>query len=200
MDNNNNAVTHSAVLESEAFAVAAAEYATLESVANTSFASRAILAIDKCLSRVFSIIAFTALGLLAVSMFVQVILRYVFNNPFLGIEETSILLGVWVYFIGMALSIRRRESIHGGIVTLVISNLTAIRIIRLIGTVVCLCAVVIFGSMALDYVLFVAKVGKLSLYLGWPKALWPLSLALGFGGAIVYFVFQLYAEFRALRK
>ncbi|MDN3684974.1 hypothetical protein QW180_20945 [Vibrio sinaloensis] len=35
---------------------------------------------------------------LSLLMFFQVILRYVFDSPFTGIEEVALLLGVWVYF------------------------------------------------------------------------------------------------------
>ncbi|WP_315983308.1 TRAP transporter small permease [Aliamphritea spongicola] len=133
-------------------------------------------------------------------MFTQVILRYVFNNPFLGIEETSILLGVWIYFVGMALSVRRRESIHGGILTLVTRNATVIRAVRLTGSVICLAAVFIFGWMAIEYVLFAFKVGKLSLYLGWPKSIWSLSMATGFCAAFIYFMFQVHAEYLDLKN
>ena len=37
---------------------------------------------------------------LAGLMVVQVILRYVFVAPFLGFEEVTVLLGLWIYFLG----------------------------------------------------------------------------------------------------
>lgn len=60
--------------------------------------------------------------LLAVLMFIQVVLRYGFNSPFVGIEEMALLFGAWIYFPGMAYVSRQGEHIHGGILTLVVNS------------------------------------------------------------------------------
>ena len=37
---------------------------------------------------------------LAFLMVTEIVLRYWLETPFLGIEETSVLLGLWLYFLG----------------------------------------------------------------------------------------------------
>ena len=82
---------------------------------------------------------------LAFLMFAQVIMRYVLESPFTGIEEASILLAVWIYFLGMGYATREREHIHGGIVSLVVKDPFKVKIIRFFGSITCMIAAIIFA-------------------------------------------------------
>ena len=132
-----------------------------------------------------------AFGLcLAGIMFAQVILRYVFASPFVGIEELSLLFGAWFYFLGLTYVTRNGEHIHGGILTMVTKSGNAIRIVRLLMTVLSIAACAVFGFYAIKYALFEIQTGRLSSYMRWPKGWWSASLIVGFTGMIVYLVLQ----------
>ena len=151
---------------------------------------RLLIAVEAVFERIFYffIIAF---GLcLAALMFTQVVLRYVFASPFVGIEELSLLFGAWFYFLGIAYVTRNGEHIHGGILTMVVANRNTIRSVRLAMTVLGIAACVLFGYFAINYALFEIQTGRLSSYMRWPKGWWSASLIIGFIGTALYMVLQ----------
>ncbi|WP_109314523.1 TRAP transporter small permease [Pseudovibrio ascidiaceicola] len=127
---------------------------------------------------------------LATIMFVQVLLRYVFALPFVGIEELALLMGAWFYFLGLAYVTRNGEHIHGGIVTLLIKSPTKIQSIRLLMTLVSIAACLVFGYYAGKYAFFEIERGRASSYMRWPKGLWSASMIIGFAGTIIYLALQ----------
>ncbi|MDX2370059.1 MAG: TRAP transporter small permease [Colwellia sp.] len=144
-----------------------------------------------------AIMIFSGLGL-AILMFAQVIMRYVLESPFAGIEEAAILMAVWVYFLGMGYATKERAHIHGGIVSLVVSDPFKIEMLRFIVSIICTIAACIFGYYATKYGLFVIEKGRMSLYLQWPKGLWSGSMIFGFAMMIFYFLLQTVKDYRAM--
>ncbi|PKH03334.1 TRAP transporter small permease [Psychromonas sp. MB-3u-54] len=140
---------------------------------------------------------FTSLGL-SILIFAQVVMRYVLESPFAGTEEAAILLAIWTYFLGMGYATKHREHIHGGIVSLVVSDPFKIQMIRFIGSVICSIAACVFGYYASKYGLFVIEMGRKSLYLQWPKGLWSASMIFGFVMMAGYFLLQTVADFSAM--
>lgn len=114
-------------------------------------------------------------------MFLQVVLRYVFASPFVGIEELSLLFGAWFYFLGIAYVTRKDEHIHGGILTMMVTRPNAVRTVRLAITVLGAAAGAVFAWYAIRYGLFELETGRRSSYMRWPKAWWSASLLVGFG-------------------
>lgn len=144
-----------------------------------------------------AIMIFSGLGL-AILMFAQVIMRYVLESPFAGIEEAAILMAVWVYFLGMGYATKERAHIHGGIVSLVVSDPFKIEMLRFIVSIICTIAACIFGYYATKYGLFVIEKGRMSLYLQWPKGLWSGSMIFGFAMMIFYFLLQTVKDYHAM--
>ncbi len=160
--------------------------------------SRRLISVESVLERIlyFFIIAF---GLcLAALMFTQVVLRYVFASPFVGIEELSLLFGAWFYFLGIAYVTRNGEHIHGGILTMVVKNRNVIRGVRLAMTVLGISACAVFGYFAIRYALFEIQTGRLSSYMRWPKGWWSGSLIFGFVATGIYMVLQAANQFADL--
>lgn len=81
-----------------------------------------LIRFEQLLNKLFRSLMMLACLLLAGLMFAQVMMRYVLDIPFSGIEEVSILLAVWIYFLGMGYATREREHIHGGIVSLLVKD------------------------------------------------------------------------------
>ena len=132
--------------------------------------------------------------LLAILMFVQVVLRYGFNSPFVGIEEMALLFGAWIYFPSMAYVTRQGEHIHGGILTLIVTSPLAIQRTRFVMTLLSIVACAIFGYFAIKYAWFEIEKGRLSSYLRWPKGIWSVSLIIGFVGTFVALLMQAYNQ------
>ncbi|WP_432473059.1 TRAP transporter small permease [Amphritea sp. HPY] len=159
-----------------------------------------LIRFERLLNWIFrSMMLLAGLGL-AFLMFAQVIMRYVLESPFTGIEEVSILLAVWIYFLGMGYATREREHIHGGIVSLVVKDPYKVSIIRFAGSITCMIAACIFGYFACKYALKEIDRGRLSVNLRWPRGLWSASMIVGFAMMVGYFLLETINEFRDLRK
>ena len=137
---------------------------------------------------------------LAFLMFSQVIMRYVLESPFTGIEEASILLAVWIYFLGMGYATREREHIHGGIVSLIVKDPYKVSIIRFIGSITCMLAAIVFGYFACKYAFKEIDRGRVSVNLRWPRGIWSSSMIIGFAMMVGYFLLETINEFRDLRR
>ena len=131
---------------------------------------------------------------LAALMFAQVLLRYVFASPLVGIEELSLLFGAWFYLLGIAYVTRQGEHIHGGILTMVLRGPDAVRCVRLVMTVLAAAACLVFGYYATRYALFEIGTGRLSPYMRWPKAWWSASLVFGFAATAFYLALQAFGQ------
>ncbi len=137
---------------------------------------------------------------LATLMFAQVLLRYVFNSPFVGIEEIALLFGVWSYFLGIVHVTRNGEHIHGGILALVVKNPQTIRKVRLAMSLIAIASVAVFAWYAISYALFEIEKGRLSSYMRWPRWLWSSSLIAAFAGMVFYLVLQVLAQAADLKR
>ncbi|WP_315980730.1 TRAP transporter small permease subunit [Aliamphritea spongicola] len=137
--------------------------------------------------------------MLAVLMFAQVIMRYVLESPFTGIEEASILLAVWVYFLGMGYATRQHDHIHGGILSLVVKDPYKTQLFRLFGSLICMLAACVFGYFACKYALKEIDRGRLSINLRWPRGIWSASMIVGFAMMVGYFLLNAIGQIRQLR-
>ena len=136
---------------------------------------------------------------LAFLMVTQIVLRYGLEKPFLGIEETSVLLGLWLYFLGAAYVTREEDHIRGGVASLVIKNPTTLGWVRLVGTVLCIAATCLFTYYAYKYAAFTMKIGRKSSYLSWPSILWVSSMLFGFVMMVFYFCLQALRQWQAIK-
>ncbi|GGK71311.1 TRAP transporter small permease [Amphritea balenae] len=157
-----------------------------------------LIRFERLLNWVFRIMMVLAGMGLALLTFSQVIMRYVLESPFTGIEEASILLAVWVYFLGMGYATREREHIHGGIVSLVVKDPYKVGVIRFIGSVTCMLAAILFGYFACKYALKEIDKGRVSVNLRWPRGIWSASMIVGFAMMVGYFMLETINEFRDL--
>jgi len=151
----------------------------------------------------YKILMFAAGFGLAGLMFAQVIMRYFLDSPFAGIEELAVLLGVWVYFLGMGYATLTREHIQGGIVSLLVKDQWKLKLVELAALLVSLVAALIFGYFACKYAFFVIEKGRSSIYLRWPRGLWSSSMIIGFTMMSVCFLIQImqaWLELRALGR
>lgn len=137
---------------------------------------------------------------LATLMVVQTLIRYWFETPFLGIEETAVLLGLWLYFLGSSYATRIDAHIKGGVAGLFIKNPRILTAVKLGGTLVCLAISILFVAYAGAYLLSVWESGRRSTYLGWPTIIWVVSMVVGFVLMSSYLALQALNELSTLRS
>lgn len=159
-----------------------------------------LIRFELVLNKIFRALMMLTCISLACLMFAQTLMRYGMDSSFGGFEEASILLAVWVYFLGMGYATREREHIRGGIVSLLVKNPHKIAYIRFIGTVICMIAACIFGYFAYKYAINEVIKGRVSTSLRWPRGIWSASMIVGFAMMIGYFLLEAINEFRGLRK
>ncbi|WP_375056182.1 TRAP transporter small permease [Zobellella sp. DQSA1] len=80
----------------------------------------------------FSTLAFSIL------IFIQVFIRYFLDIPLYGVEEISVYLAVWLYFIGAGYGIYRGNHISAGVMDIVLSSPRARAITSLLVSVISL--------------------------------------------------------------
>ena len=156
--------------------------------------------LEQGFSWVIKSLMFAAGLLLALLMFAQVVMRYVLESPFTGIEEASILLAVWVYFLGMGYATRQQEHIHGGILSLVVKDPYKTQCFKLFGSLVCMLAACVFGYFAIKYSLKEIDRGRLSINLRWPRGFWSASMIAGFAMMVLYFAVYAVTQWLELRR
>lgn len=155
---------------------------------------RGLNAVDERLAAGLRWIMFLSLLALSLTMVAQVLMRYVLEWPFLGIEEMAPLLALWCYFAGMIYSTRHRTHIEGGVLTLVTSNPRIIGVARAVGTLAALVALCVFFYYAYAIVEFNFNINRKSAYLRWPRYLWDISFLGGMAGMVFYLLIQLWFE------
>lgn len=81
----------------------------------------------------------------------QVIMRYVFNIPIMGIEELAVLLGFWLYFTGSSAGARYRTQIKADLLNVLVSNQRTLFVIKAIAAFITVCLAGIFVQWTVEY-------------------------------------------------
>ena len=119
-------------------------------------------------------------------MVVQIVLRYLLQSSFVGVEEISTLFGLWLYYAGLALVTARGEHIGGGLVAGLLSpgrRRTLERVFALLCGAIC----AYFCVLAVQYAVFIGDNDRRSTFLRWPSVIWAASLCFGLGLSTLLF-------------
>ena len=138
-----------------------------------------------------ALIIFFCVALAGIMVF-QIVMRYVFVTPFLGIEEVTVLLGLWIYFLGLVHVTRTRQHIGSGVIRLFLKNRTALKGLQLFKLALCAAASGVFLYYSIAYWLKTAASGRSSTYLSWPTTVWITSMVFGFAIATLLFALHLW--------
>ena len=141
-----------------------------------------------------ALIIFFCLALAGLMVF-QIVMRYVFVTPFLGIEEVTVLLGLWIYFLGLVHVTRTHQHIGSGVVRLFVQNAAVLKGIELFKLALCAASSAIFLYFTVLYWLKTDESGRASTYLSWPTTVWITSMLFGFAVATLLFVVHLWRAF-----
>lgn len=132
------------------------------------------------LDKAILLVLVAAAVLLGGIMIVQIVLRYVLVQPFLGIEETSVLFGLWFYFLGAAWATRCDRHISVDLINILVKSPSARMSVRLAQHAATAAFGGFFSYYAVDYLISVMRSGRRSSYLDWPSGIWVSSMVVGF--------------------
>jgi len=120
---------------------------------------------------------------IVLAIFIQVILRYLFHHPLLGMEEIAIMAVLWLWFLAMASASERGFHISGG---LPITKQSIRDVMELFYPFVCLLVSVVFSYLCYLYCVWVVEAKVISGGLQLP---WILSVAGAFVGLVLNTMF-----------
>lgn len=112
-------------------------------------------------------------------VFIQVLLRYVFKAPLMGIEELMLFPTIWLYMIGGANASMERNHISCGILTLYIKRKRTMQIFNILKSLLSLIVSLWLTYWAFWYFSYSLKVWKYSDLVGVPMFFGESALFIG---------------------
>lgn len=129
--------------------------------------------------------------IVAVLIFIEVMLRYVFGSPLFGVEEMVTLIAMWLYFLGASYGAYERSHIKAELVHLWFKTPRSLACVKSIASLITVILSLIMVSWSYPYFIWGIKEGETSQALLLPMV---LSQSAVFFGAIlmsIYFVAEL---------
>jgi TRAP-type C4-dicarboxylate transport system permease small subunit len=114
--------------------------------------------------------------LIVILVMIQVVLRYVFKQPIMGVEEMATMLGFWMYFIGAANGSRERSHIKADLLNVMVKNPRKLAFIKSGVTLFTLIMVAIMTNWTWTYVTWSLKTPEHSPSLGIPMVYSQVAL------------------------
>jgi len=105
---------------------------------------------------------FIILGGIAFLVFIQVLLRYVFHHPLMGIEELLLFPTIWLYFLGNVNASLERTQLKAPVLEVFIKAPKTIKIFRIIMSLTSFIINCWLTYWAYQYFLYSIRVHKLS--------------------------------------
>jgi|LGVE01.1.fsa_nt_gb TRAP-type C4-dicarboxylate transport system permease small subunit len=150
----------------------------------------------KMLSRLQSATEFVAIVLtvaVALLVFIQVILRYVFKAPLMGIEELLLFPTIWLYMIGGVAASMKKDHISCGILTLYIHKPRSKRIFELARDAISVAISSWLAYWAFWYFMYSLKVWKVSDLVRVPMFFGESAIFIGLLFMVIYAIVDLWA-------
>jgi len=120
------------------------------------------------LSRIERTIMVITSIVIVILVMTQVVLRYVFKHPIMGVEEMATLLGFWMYFIGAANGSRERSHIKADLLNVLVKSPRKLVFIKSGVTLFTLVMIAIMTNWTWNYFLWSLKTFERSPSLGIP--------------------------------
>lgn len=140
---------------------------------------KTLTAIDNVLTHGFSLFIVLGGALMALTVVLQVLLRYVFKQPLFGLEEFSRLVAIWIYFLGAVLSTKEDNHVQGDVANKYISGERARIILRTFVWILCFVTCLLFLYHSGSYSWWVYGTGERTTGLWWPRVISVCSMFFG---------------------
>ncbi len=130
-------------------------------------------------------------AMIALTVILQVLLRYVFKSPLFGLEEFSRFIAVWVYFIGAIFGTRNDAHVQGDVVMSFMTDERKKSWIKTITWVLCLILCSLFLYHTWKYCAWLYGTGERTTGLWWPRITSVASMLFGAAFMTLYCVANL---------
>jgi TRAP-type C4-dicarboxylate transport system permease small subunit len=130
--------------------------------------------------------------------FVQVITRYVFETPIMGLEEVSIIPIMWLYILGSVNASREDTQIRANVLEIFLDTEKARRLLMVISESLSIIISAWLTWWAWDYFRYAFRVWKETPTLYLPTFIYECSLFLGLLLMTLYVCMHLYKNLRVL--
>jgi len=137
--------------------------------------------VDNAIDKGGTIVIVLGGALVALTVVLQVVLRYVFKFPLFGLEEFSRLIAVWVYFIGAVFGTKFDSHVQGDVAGRLFKTTRSKSVVKSITWCLSLLLCVLFLYHSSKYSLWLYGTGERTTGLWWPRI---LSVGSMFFGAI----------------
>ena len=120
----------------------------------------------------------------------QVLLRYVFMRPLMGVEELACLFGFWLYFTGATNGTRERSHIKADLLDVFIKNKRALYVSKAVVTFLTFCLAAVFVQWTFSYMQWSLRSWERSPSLGIPMIYAQASLLVNAILMLFYFFIE----------
>ncbi len=135
---------------------------------------------------------------ISVFMFVEVMLRYVFCKPIMGIEEILPLGAFWLYFIGASYGSYKRSHIKAEVVEMMVKNPRRVAVSRAVASVITFGVSLYLCKWGFDFFVYGLTQGQFSATLFIPMVYSQSAVFFGLVLMTFYFLIELIDRVRAI--
>lgn len=138
--------------------------------------------------------------LVALGQFVQVLTRYVFQVPLMGLEETMLYPTLWLYILGAVNASRENSHIRANVLEIFIKTRRGHTLLAIIGEVISLIVALWLLFWAWDYTRYAWRVWRESPTLYIPTFYSDVALLAGLVLMVLYTLWHLLRHVQSLRE
>jgi TRAP-type transport system small permease protein len=125
--------------------------------------------IDNVLDIFWTITLTTGGAILALTVVLQVCLRYVFKAPLFGLEELSRFFGVWLYFIGAIIGTRLDSHVQGDVAERFFKSFRSKAALKTVTSILGVILCILFAYHSGKYSFWIYETGEKTTGLWWPR-------------------------------
>lgn len=128
------------------------------------------------------------LGGLTLSVFIQIVQRFIPGVPFYGITEVISLWAAYLYLLGMAYVTYRRGHVTVDVLSRVVKSESVSRYLELVSPLIATLICLIYGYLAYEYCYGVAIMKQTTPDIGYPRIFLVTPLVIGLILSCIFFI------------
>lgn len=134
----------------------------------------------------------------SVLIFVQVVIRYLLDSPLYGVEEVSVYLAVWLYFVGAGYGVYRDNHISASVMDLILSAERSREVVRLLVAAISLALTAVMLWICIHYLQWSVKFSPKSPELRLPLYVVHVAMVVGMALMGFYYLIEIIRRTRCL--
>ena len=138
------------------------------------------------MERLFRYLLTGLISTVAAFQFVQVITRYVFETPLMGLEEMAIIPTIWLYILGSVNASREDTQIRANVLDIFLKTARARAVLQAISDGISIVVTLWLAGWAWNFFAYSWRVGKETPTLYLPTFIYESALLIGLGLMVVF--------------